>query len=377
MENLSPTQDCTTIPATTPATVYFGPVEVRSWKIAGAEQVITYPHPNVKLTNGVKTFMHRDALGSVRAITDAAGVKIESAVYKPFGEQSEWLSPTQPAPETKGWIGERYDADAGLQYLNARYYDPVLGMFLQPDWFEVMQPGVGTNRFSYSFNDPVNKFDPGGNCTNDSNCKGEWDEKESEKAEERQSEDAVADASIYQKKDRYVLDPKKLKLDELLDLGSALQRYINSGTSAFAKSSLAQAISKSIATGNPADFEVTGLSVKVSLYDKVFTEAGSIYGDIQVNITGSINAVDGHYAVTNGVAEINPNEKYNFNEDADDAFTNYAIGRAAARPNWGGVNPIITNPRQSLPQSTSHYGDANIVTPSNRVYQFEAWGSIP
>jgi RHS repeat-associated protein len=90
-------------------------------------------------------------------------VKIESALYKPFGEQSEWLLPGNAAPETKGWIGERFDADAGLQYLNARYYDPELSLFLQPDWFEVTKPGVGTNRFSYSFNDPVNKIDPGGN----------------------------------------------------------------------------------------------------------------------------------------------------------------------------------------------------------------------
>lgn len=124
---------------------------MRSWKIAGAEQVITYPHPYVKVTNGVKTYLHRDALGHVRAMTDAAGVKIESAIYKPFGEQTEWLSATQPEPETKGWIGERYDADAGLQYLNARYYYPILGMFIQLDCCKVMQPSVGTNRFSYSF----------------------------------------------------------------------------------------------------------------------------------------------------------------------------------------------------------------------------------
>ena len=94
-------------------------------------------------------------------------MKVESAIYRPFGEQSEWLLPGNASPETKGWIGERYDADAGLQYLNARYYDPALGLFLQPDWFEVTQPGVGTNRFSYSFNDPVNKIDPGGNLTYD------------------------------------------------------------------------------------------------------------------------------------------------------------------------------------------------------------------
>ncbi|NOX72563.1 MAG: hypothetical protein GXP03_02680 [Alphaproteobacteria bacterium] len=30
--------------------------------------------------------------------------------------------------------GERFDRDAGLQYLNARYYDPELGRFIQPDW---------------------------------------------------------------------------------------------------------------------------------------------------------------------------------------------------------------------------------------------------
>jgi len=142
-------------------------VEVRNWLVAGLEQVLTYPHPAVKLLNGttpaVATYLHRDGLSSVRAITDAAGVKGESAVYKPFGEQSEWVLPGNAAPETKGWIGERFDADAGLQYLNARTYDPELSLFLQPDWFEVTKAGVGTNRFSYSFNDPVNKRDPNGN----------------------------------------------------------------------------------------------------------------------------------------------------------------------------------------------------------------------
>ncbi|MGB3314304.1 MAG: RHS repeat-associated core domain-containing protein [Albidovulum sp.] len=67
--------------------------------------------------------------------------------------------------ETKGFIGERFDSDAGLSYLNARYYDPKLAMFIQPDWWEVTESGVGTNRYAYSFNDPVNGKDTGGNVT--------------------------------------------------------------------------------------------------------------------------------------------------------------------------------------------------------------------
>jgi RHS repeat-associated protein len=152
-----------------PATVYFGPVEIRAYKQT-AEQVITYQHPSVKLTNGRALanaqFLHRDHLASVRAITGSTGAVVERSVYKPYGEQTEWLSASQPAPETKGWIGERFDAGAGLQYLNARYYDPVLGMFLQPDWWEVRIEGVGTNRFAYSGNDPVNLSDPSGNKPN-------------------------------------------------------------------------------------------------------------------------------------------------------------------------------------------------------------------
>ncbi|SMP18898.1 hypothetical protein [Shimia sagamensis] len=36
-------------------------------------------------------------------------------------------------------------------------------MFIQPDWLDPSEPGVGTNRYAYSFNDPVNFRDPSGN----------------------------------------------------------------------------------------------------------------------------------------------------------------------------------------------------------------------
>jgi RHS repeat-associated protein len=58
--------------------------------------------------------------------------------------------------------GERHDPETGLVYLNARYYDPVIAKFISPDWWDPDKPGVGTNRYAYADNDPVNKSDPGG-----------------------------------------------------------------------------------------------------------------------------------------------------------------------------------------------------------------------
>lgn len=135
-----------------------------------ARRVSTNPVPSTRLvtstsggtTTTVVGTLHRDQLASVRGLTGADGLRAERATYRPFGEQDEFTF-TLAANETKGFIGERYDADAGLQYLNARYYDPKLGLFLQPDWWEVTQAGVGTNRFAYARNDPINKFDPKGN----------------------------------------------------------------------------------------------------------------------------------------------------------------------------------------------------------------------
>lgn len=86
----------------------------------------------------------------------------ERSVFRPYGEASTTDFDLTTADESKGYNGERYDGDAGLQYLNARYYDPKLGMFIQPDWWEVTKAGVGTNPYSYSFGDPVNKSDPSG-----------------------------------------------------------------------------------------------------------------------------------------------------------------------------------------------------------------------
>ncbi|WP_075628011.1 RHS repeat-associated core domain-containing protein, partial [Xaviernesmea oryzae] len=62
----------------------------------------------------------------------------------------------------KSYIGERFDPQTGLTYLNARYYDPAFGRFISPDTWDTIVKGVGTNRYSYSEDDPINKSDANG-----------------------------------------------------------------------------------------------------------------------------------------------------------------------------------------------------------------------
>jgi len=160
-------------------TLYLGPVEVRHYGQGAAEEILLYPQPNIRIAKtksaGVVTTrvfaLHADGLGSVRAVTDGAGAVVQRTTYRPYGEEVALQQPLTLA-ETRGFIGERYDEAAGLQYLNSRYYDPRLGMFLQPDWWEVTREGVGTNRYSYSGGDPVNGRDPGGHCTEETATDG-------------------------------------------------------------------------------------------------------------------------------------------------------------------------------------------------------------
>lgn len=121
-----------------------------------------YPHPDMKIVGVAKFFLHRDNLASVRAVTNKDGVRTEHTPYYAYGQ------PIYPSASTqKAYIGERFDVETGLLYLNARYMDPILGRFISPDDWDPTMEGVGTNRYAYADNDPVNKSDPNGHIFGD------------------------------------------------------------------------------------------------------------------------------------------------------------------------------------------------------------------
>ncbi|WP_322418023.1 RHS repeat-associated core domain-containing protein [Mesorhizobium huakuii] len=123
----------------------------------GAEIYTRYPHPDIKVVGTNVFFLHREHLASVRLVTDMSGAMVEGTTYATYGESLNTGFQTQ-----KSYIGERFDAETGLLYLNARYMDPVLGRFISPDDWDPTLPGVGTNRYAYAQNDPVNKADSNG-----------------------------------------------------------------------------------------------------------------------------------------------------------------------------------------------------------------------
>ncbi|PZQ46885.1 MAG: hypothetical protein DI556_19175 [Rhodovulum sulfidophilum] len=143
-------------------TLTIGRIEVRGYG-SGSETLILYPTPWFRVTGGTASVLHRDQIDSIQLITGGGGGVVKETTYQPFGEARDAIvdNPISP-PETHGYIGERFDAVPELQYLNARYYDPRLSLFTSPDWLDVTLPGVGTNRFAYAGNSPVNVSDPGG-----------------------------------------------------------------------------------------------------------------------------------------------------------------------------------------------------------------------
>jgi len=90
------------------------------------------------------------AYGEITAITDASGNDVSG--------NTSHIANINPFR----YRGYYYDTETGFYYLQSRYYDPVVGRFLNADAIEYLGTGefVSYNLFAYCGNNPVMGYDP-------------------------------------------------------------------------------------------------------------------------------------------------------------------------------------------------------------------------
>jgi len=107
-------------------------------------------------------YYHPDNLTSTTIQTDAGGNRVQHHGYSAFGRTRYTLS-TTAFPVSRRYTCQVLDEDTGLYYYGARYYDPQLGRFIQPDDIisDLGNP-QSYNRYSYVLNNPLRYTDPDG-----------------------------------------------------------------------------------------------------------------------------------------------------------------------------------------------------------------------
>jgi RHS repeat-associated protein len=142
-----------------------GTVTAFTWNLAGGLPTILLEGQTAYVTGlgglpveqisstGQVYFYHPDQLGSTRAITDSTGAVVQTYDYDSYGNPAG-SSGTITNPFQYG--GQYTDAESGLQYLQARYYDPSSQSFISRDPAVVLEP------YSYAGGSPENLTDSTG-----------------------------------------------------------------------------------------------------------------------------------------------------------------------------------------------------------------------
>ncbi len=104
---------------------------------------------------------HQDEQGSTAYITGQDNAIENCYQYDAFGNL---LEKREDVRNRILYTRQQYDQETGQYYLRARYYNPVVGRFLQEDTYR----GDGLNLYAYCANNPVVYYDPSGHVKN--NC---------------------------------------------------------------------------------------------------------------------------------------------------------------------------------------------------------------
>jgi RHS repeat-associated protein len=109
------------------------------------------------MQRGVTTsFYEADGLGSITSLTSTSGALAATYIYDSFGRVT---ASTGTVTNRFQYTGREFDAETGLNYYRARYYDASIGRFLSED---PAQFEGGLNFYGYVGNSPIDHIDPTG-----------------------------------------------------------------------------------------------------------------------------------------------------------------------------------------------------------------------
>ncbi len=111
-------------------------------------------------------YYHQDGAGNVVALLKKTGTtNAITAQYDSLDPFGNGQTNSGSVPNPLQFAGREYDAETGLNYLRARYYDPAVGRFVSED-----PAGAGINQYAYAGNDPGDGRDPSGLAGCKSEC---------------------------------------------------------------------------------------------------------------------------------------------------------------------------------------------------------------
>ena len=119
-----------------------------------------------------KYLYQKDALGNIIAVLDNTGALVVKYVYDAWGNHKVLDASGAEITDTAHigklnsfrYRGYYYCSEIGLYYLKSRFYDPVVGRFINADSVEYLDPSSvnGLNLYAYCGNNPVMNVDPSG-----------------------------------------------------------------------------------------------------------------------------------------------------------------------------------------------------------------------
>ena len=121
-------------------------------------------YPYALKYNGTTYYYITNLQGDVMYMVDGTGATVASYEYDPFGNI---LSATGEMAEINPlrYRGYYYDAELEMYYLQSRYYDPMVGRFINADDVALLGLSgteLGYNLFAYCENNPINNSDSTG-----------------------------------------------------------------------------------------------------------------------------------------------------------------------------------------------------------------------